>query len=125
MILNQICNKRVRESVETIQRGYSLPLIEGWGHLPFYAILTQNCSCVMEIQRKRLEQILKERPSRGAPPGDPSHIWTPNPVTIVDVKKGLLSGICYYCLPRGSESAWQIHMWMLTSIHWTELWDPN
>jgi hypothetical protein len=59
----------------------------------------------MEIQRKRLEQILKERPSRDALPGDPSNIWTPNPVTIVDVKKGLLSGICYNCLRRGSEKA--------------------
>jgi hypothetical protein len=40
------------------------PLVEGWGHLPISKILTQNCSCLKEIKGQRMEQRLKERPSR-------------------------------------------------------------
>jgi hypothetical protein len=55
-----------------------------------------------------------------APPGDPSHIQSPNPDTIADANKAW-----YSCLLRGSASAWQIQKWMLTAIHWTELRVPN
>ena len=41
--------------------------IEGWGYPPIFNILTQNCSCVKEIQGQRVEQRLKERPSRDCP----------------------------------------------------------
>jgi hypothetical protein len=48
-----------------------------------------------EIWRNSVEQRLKYRPSRDCPtcpPGDPSHIQSPNPDTIVDVNKYLLTG---------------------------------
>jgi hypothetical protein len=38
----------------------------------------------------------------------------------VDANKSLLKRAWYSCLLRGSASAWQIHMWKLTVIHWTE-----
>ena len=54
-----------------------------------------------------------------APPGDPSHIKSPNQDTFVDAKC-LLTGAWYICLLKGSASAWQIQKWILTSIHGTE-----
>ena len=45
-----------------------------------------------EILRQSIEQKLKERPSRDCPTGDPSHIQTTNPDTIVDSNKCLLTG---------------------------------
>jgi len=39
-------------------------LVEGWGHSSISKILTQNCSCLREIQGQRMEQRLKERSSR-------------------------------------------------------------
>jgi hypothetical protein len=44
---------------------------------------------------------LKERPSETALSGDPSHIQSPNPDTIVDAKKSLLTGAGYSCPLRG------------------------
>jgi hypothetical protein len=42
------------------------------------------------------------------PVEDSSHIQTPNPETIVDGKKYMLSGAWYRCLMRGSARFWQI-----------------
>jgi len=55
-----------------------------------------------EIWRQSVEQRLKERSSRTATHGHSSHIQSPNPVTIGDVKKCMLIGSCYSCLLRGS-----------------------
>ena len=41
--------------------------IEGWGHPPTSKILIQNSSCQKEMQGQRVEQRLKERPSRDCP----------------------------------------------------------
>ena len=60
-----------------------------------------------------------------APPGDPSHTQFPNPDTIVDANKCLLTGAWYSCLLRGSTSACQIQRWMLSANHWTEHRVPN
>ena len=60
-----------------------------------------------------------------APPGDPSHIQTPNPETIADAKKCLLKGACNTCLLRDSARAWQIQRWILTANHCTEHSVPN
>jgi hypothetical protein len=46
---------------------------EGWGHPPSFKFLIQNCSCLKEIQGQRLEQRLKERPSRDC------HTWVSIP----------------------------------------------
>ena len=43
-----------------------------------------------------------------APPGDLSHIQPPNPDTIVEANKSLLTGDWYSCLLWGAASAWQI-----------------
>ena len=53
-----------------------------------------------------------------APPGDPSHNQPPNPDSMADANKKLLTGACYNCLLRAFASAGQIQMWMLTIIHW-------
>jgi hypothetical protein len=45
---------------------YKFP-VEGWGYLPISRFLTLNCSCLKEIQRQRVEQRLKKRPSRDCP----------------------------------------------------------
>jgi hypothetical protein len=47
----------------------------------------------VEIQRQIVEEKLKENPSRDCRPGDPSHIQLPNPDTIVDANKCLLTGV--------------------------------
>jgi hypothetical protein len=53
-------------------------------------------------------------------PGDPSHLQSPNPNTVVDTNKCLPRGAWYSCLLKGSASALQMQRWMLTAIHWTE-----
>jgi hypothetical protein len=58
-------------------------------------------------------------------PEDPSHLQSPNPDTIVDANKCLLTGAWHSCLLRGSTSASHIQRWMLTAIHWTEHRIPN
>ena len=56
-------------------------------------------------------------------PGDPYHVQSPNPDTIVD-DKCLLTGAWHSSLLRGSARAWQIQRWMLAATHWTELRSP-
>jgi hypothetical protein len=53
MTLAEISNKGEREPVETIWRGWAWPLLEGWGHPPFSKNLTQNCSCLKEVQGQK------------------------------------------------------------------------
>jgi hypothetical protein len=57
--------------------------------------------------------------------GDPSHMQPPNPDTIADAKKCLLTGTQYSCLLKGSARALPIQMWMLAANHWTEHRDTN
>jgi hypothetical protein len=60
------------------------------------------------------------------PPRDPSHKQPPNPDTIADANKILLTGAWWYSyLLRDSASAWQIRKWMPIVIHWTEHRVPN
>jgi hypothetical protein len=66
-----------------------------------------------------------EGKARDCPPGDPSHVQTPNPYTFADAKKCLLTGAWYSCLLRGSARASPIQMWMLVANHWTEHRVPN
>jgi hypothetical protein len=47
-------------------------------------------------------------------------IYSPNPDTITDNKKCLLTEALYSCLLRGSARVWQIQRWRLTANHWTE-----
>jgi hypothetical protein len=58
-------------------------------------------------------------------PGDPSHMQSPNPDTVVVANKCLLTGARYSSLLRGSGSAWQIQKWRFTLIHWAEHRVPN
>jgi hypothetical protein len=67
MTLAEMPIKEKREPVEIISRVYKKPLAKGWGHLPISKLLTQNCSCLKGMQRQRVEQRLKERPSRDCP----------------------------------------------------------
>ena len=55
-----------------------------------------------EIWRQSVEQRLKGRHQETAQPGDPSHIQLQNADTIVDAKKGLLTGAWYSCILRDS-----------------------
>jgi hypothetical protein len=73
-----------------------------------------------EIWRQSVEQRLKERPSEIAPPVHPSHVQSPNPDSIVDVKKCLLTGIWYSWLLRGSSRAWKMQRQKFTVKYWTE-----
>ena len=54
-----------------------------------------------------------------APPGDPPHIQSPNPDTVVNAKKCMLTGAWYSRLLRDCQSP-QIQRQMLTANHWTE-----
>jgi hypothetical protein len=53
-------------------------------------------------------------------PEDPPHLQSPNPDSVVDANKCLLTGAWYSSLRRGSASTWQIQKWMLPAIHWSE-----
>ena len=44
----------------------------------------------------------------------------PNPDTMADANKSLLTGAWYSCLLRGSARAWQTQKWMLTVIYWMD-----
>jgi hypothetical protein len=55
-----------------------------------------------------------------ASPEDPSHIHSPNPDSIVDANKCLLTGAWYGCLLKGSSRAWQLQRQMLISNYWTD-----
>jgi hypothetical protein len=59
------------------------------------------------------------------PPENPSHIQTPNPDTIADANKCLLTGAWDSCLPRGSARAWQIQRQMLAANYWSEHGIPS
>ena len=65
-------------------------------------ILNQNCSGLKEIEEQIVEETLKERHAETAPPRDPSHRPTPNPYTIADAKKHLLTETWHSCSLRGS-----------------------
>jgi hypothetical protein len=53
--------------------------------------------CGAETEEKAIQRL--------HPPGDPSNIKSPNPDTIMDTKKCLLTGAGYSCPIRGSASA--------------------
>ena len=66
----------------------------------------------------------KGHPETG-PPRTPSHLLTPNPDTIADAKKCLLTGVWHSCPLRSSARAGPIQMRMYTAEHWNEHRDPN
>jgi hypothetical protein len=72
-----------------------------------------------------VEQRLKEVHPETAPPGNPSHLQPPNPNTIADAKKCLLTGDWYSCILRDSARAWPIQMLIYAARHWTEHGDLN
>jgi hypothetical protein len=86
MTLAEIPNKGEGEPIETISKGQAQSSVEGWDHPPISKILTQNCSCLKEMQGQSVEHRLKERPSRDCPSRDPSHLQIPNTDTIADAK---------------------------------------
>ena len=45
-------NKGDREPVETISKGETRAPVEGWGHTLISQFLTQNCSCLKELQEQ-------------------------------------------------------------------------
>jgi hypothetical protein len=59
--------KNKKEEIEPVDTNYSRKaqsLVEGWHHPSISNILTLIYSCVREMQGQRVEQRLKERPSR-------------------------------------------------------------
>jgi hypothetical protein len=59
----QIGKRTYRDHIRRLGTGPG----EGMGPPTLLKILTQNCSCLKEIQGQRVEQILKERPSKDCP----------------------------------------------------------
>ena len=76
-------------------------------------------------ERQSVEQTLKDRPSETAQEGDPFHIQSPNPNTIVDAKQCLLTGAWYNCLQRNSTRAQETQRWMLIDNPCIEHWFAN
>jgi hypothetical protein len=58
-------------------------------------------------------------------PSAPSVLLPPNPDTIADANKILLTGALYSCTLVGSDSAWKIYKWMLTVMYWMKHRTPN
>ena len=55
-----------------------------------------------------------------SPPGDVSHIQTPNLDAREDANKCFLTGACYSCLLRGSTWEWQIQRHIFAAPLWNE-----
>jgi hypothetical protein len=64
MTLAEIANRGEIEPVAITSCRKAWPPVEGWHHSPVSKILTQNCSCLKEMQGRKIERKLKERPSR-------------------------------------------------------------
>ena len=75
-----------------------------------------------KYEDKLWSRDLRKGHTETVPPGDPSHIQSPNAATI---GKCLLLEAWYGCLLRGSARAWQIQKQMLSANHWTEHRIPN
>jgi hypothetical protein len=73
-----------------------------------------------ELQRQRVEQRLKEWPSKDCP------TWGSIPYTITKPRhfcgcqQVLTDRACYSCHQRGFTSGWQIQRWIQAACHWTE-----
>jgi hypothetical protein len=78
-----------------------------------------------QVWRQSVEQRLNERPSRDCLTWDPPHIQSPNPDTIVDAQKCLLTRAWYSCLLRVSARAWQIQWWIFAVNYWIDLKPPK
>jgi hypothetical protein len=80
------------EGRENLKRPY--PEVPGWrmGHLLISKFLTQKGSWLKEIWGQSVEQRLKERPSRDCPTWGSITYTNPNPDSIADAKKCLLTG---------------------------------
>jgi hypothetical protein len=63
------------------------------------------------------DEPLRQDHPETATAGNPSHKQPPNPDTIADTNKSLLTGDSYNCLLRGSTSVRLIQKCMLTVIH--------
>jgi hypothetical protein len=85
-----------------------------------------NCSYLKEMQgQKKWSRDWRKGHPETTPARDPSHLQTPNPDTIADAKKCLLTGAWCGCSLRGSNSTWLIQMQVLTANHQPEHGDPN
>lgn len=67
-------------------------MTEGWGHIPFTKILTQNSLCEKKRQEQTVEQGLKKLSSRDCPTCGITSYAFKKPDTNADCKKSLLSG---------------------------------
>jgi hypothetical protein len=92
---------------------------------PSQKFLTQNCSFLKETQRKKWSRDRRKGHPETAPPRDPSFLQKPNPDTIADAKKRLLTGAWYSCPLRGSARTWLLQMCMFIANHHTEHGEPN
>jgi hypothetical protein len=104
MILDKIPNKGEIKPVETISIKWALFPVEEWGHPPISKNLSQNCSYLKEMQRQKWCSDWRKGHPEITTPRDPSHLQTPSPDTITDVKKCLLTEAWYSCPLRGSAS---------------------
>jgi hypothetical protein len=117
--------QRERRTFETISRSYAWP--PGWEMGP--PTLLQNFNLELFLSKRHTDKEgnrdwRKDNPET-SPPEDPSHMQIPNPDTIADAKKCLLTGDWYRYLLRCSARSWPIQMWMLSAKHQTEHSDPS
>ena len=89
----------------------------------------RTISRIPPVKRKCRDKEWSRNWSKGnpetAPPTDLSHQLTPNPDTIADAKKNLLTGTRYSCPLRGSAITGPIQMCMYTANHCTECGELN
>jgi hypothetical protein len=91
--LAQIPKKDEIEPLETISRTQVLCQVEGWDNPPTSKITIQNFSCQRKGRDKEWNKVLWKGYLESAPPRDSSNLLTPNPDSISDAKKSLLTGI--------------------------------
>ena len=102
-----------------------LGIAPGWGMgPPLHKILTQNCSCLKEIWGQKVEQRLKETPSKDCP------TWGSIPYAAIKSQQLLMPRSPCWQKPDMAVS-WEavrallIQRWMLAANHQNENGNPN
>jgi hypothetical protein len=98
--------------------------VKGWGCHPTVKTLTQNCSCLKEMQGQNWTRAwVKEGPSTG-PKWDPAQGEAPRLDILTEAMVCLQKGTYHYFHLKDPASSWKSQMQIFTPNRWTEAADP-
>ena len=86
-----------------------------------FKILTQNCSCLKEIQGQKWSRHWRKGHPVIRPTWDPSYACSPSPDTITEAMLCVQTRAWHGYTLKGSTSNWLRQMQMLSANHWIEI----